>query len=212
MLEKLFSSKARVKILNLFLLNPNEKFYIRQLSRQLKLQLNSVRRELENLEKFGILTSMISKSEEPNVQITKSKKVKKSMVIKSKREKKYYQVNADFVLFEEIKALIMKAQILYEKDFIKKLEKIGRPNLLILTGMFVNNSSIAPVDLLIVGRFSKTKLANIIKDLENELGKEINYTLMDNQEFKYRKDITDIFLYNILEGRKIVAIDKWGIE
>ena len=63
MLSKLFGSTARIKILKLFILHPNEKYYIRQLARDLSLQLNSVRRELENLESFGILTSDISEME-----------------------------------------------------------------------------------------------------------------------------------------------------
>jgi len=191
MLEQLFGSRARVKLLKIFLLHPKEKYYIRQLSRQLKLQLNSVHRELENLEKFGILLTSKSSG--------------------NKQEKKYYQANTDFILFEEIKALIVKAQILYEKDFINKLKSIGKPRVLILAGFFVNNYD-SPIDLLIVGRFNKIKLLKLIKELENELGREINFTLMNFAEFKYRRDITDVFLYGILESRKIVVIDELGVS
>lgn len=188
MLGKLFGSKTRIKILKLFLLHPENKFYIRQIARDLKLQLNSVRRELENLEKFGLLTSDSVAN-----------------------EKKYYWVNIDFVLFEEIKQLIVKAQILYEKDFINKLQKTGKPKLLILSGLFVNNSN-SLIDLLIIGRFNKFKLLKLIKELEYELSKEINFTLMDTKEFKYRRDITDVFLYNILESKKIIVIDELGMS
>ncbi|MCK4554082.1 hypothetical protein KAU19_03905 [Candidatus Parcubacteria bacterium] len=211
MLEQLFGSRARVKILKLFLLNPNEKFYIRELSRRLKLQLNSVRRELENLERFGILSFDFGIGEGLDNKNNKSSRKKSRYISNIKQEKKYYQVNPDFILFEEIKLLIMKAQILYERDFIEKLEKIGKPKLLILTGIFVNKSS-STIDLLLVGRFNKNKLAKLIKELEYELGKEVNYALMDNKEFKYRKDVTDRFLYNILEGVKIVAIDRMGVS
>jgi DNA-binding transcriptional regulator YhcF (GntR family) len=193
MLEKLFGSNSRVKILKIFLLNANQKFYIRQLARDLKLQLNSVRRELENLEKFGLLISSVGSEGE-----------------KTKQEKKFYQVNPDFVLFEEIKALIMKAQILYEKDFIEKLKNIGKLKLLVLTGIFVNNPN-SPIDLLIVGKFNKLKFLKLIREIEKEMGREINYTLFDRQELKYRHDITDVFLYNVLEGRKIVVIDEIGL-
>ena len=116
MLEKLFGSKARVKILKLFLLHTQEKFYIRQLARDLKLQLNSVRRELENLDNFGILTSDF-KSEEMEAE-------KKQAA--SGQEKKYFRANTDFILFDEIKALMVKEQILYEKDFVRKLESVGK--------------------------------------------------------------------------------------
>ena len=207
MLEQLFGSRTRVKILNLFLLNPKEKFYIRQLSRKLKLQLNSVSRELENLEQFGILTSCF-KNDEENKNIAINNSLKNKILI-TKPEKKYYGVNTNFILFEEIKALIIKSKILYERDFINKLEKIGNPKLLILTGIFVNKLN-SPIDLLLIGKFNKIKLAKLIKDLESELGKEVNYALMDRKEFKYRKDITDIFLYNILESKKIIAIDNIG--
>ncbi len=199
MLSKLFGSRARVKILKLFLLHPEEKFYIRQLSRDLGLQINSVRRELENLEKFGLLISVASEN-------NKEQNKKNNQEIGTP-EKKYYQVNTDFVLYEEIKALIVKAQVLYEKDFVEKLKKIGKIKLLILTGIFTNYPE-SPVDILVVGRLNKAKFLRIIKELENDMGRELNYTLLDYREYKYRRDITDVFLYNILEGKKIVVIDE----
>ncbi|MFH1427572.1 MAG: hypothetical protein ABIG60_03520 [Patescibacteria group bacterium] len=205
MLGKLFGSNARVKILKIFLLHPDEKYYIRQLARDLKLQVNSVRRELENLEQFGLLISNTGAKE--SEEKSKTKKPNNS----SGQEKKYYQTNNDFVLFEEVKALIIKAQILYEKDFIAKLEKIGRIKLFILTGFFVNNP-ICQTDMLIIGHLNKNKLAKIIAGLEYELGRELNFTLMDYKEFNYRRNITDIFLYDILEGKNIVVIDEIGLS
>jgi len=202
MLEKLFGSNARVKILKLFLLNPTEKFYIRQLSRNLKLQLNSVSRELENLEKFGILTS--------DMKNEAGEAAEKEAA--GGQDKKYFRANPNFVLFDEIKALIVKAQILYEKDFVRKLNSIGKVKLLVLTGIFVNNPSTL-IDILIVGnKINKVKLIKLIRELEIELGKEINFTVFDSQEFKYRRDITDIFLYGILDGRKLVVIDEVGLS
>ncbi|MDO8667944.1 MAG: winged helix-turn-helix domain-containing protein [bacterium] len=203
MLEKLFGSKTRVKILKLFLIHPLDKYYIRQLSRDLKLQLNSVRRELENLENFGILTS---DAKEINSQEESEGKKEPA----TGQEKKYYRANPNFVLFDEIKALIVKAQILYEKDFVRKLQAIGKIKLLVLTGIFVNNQS-SLIDILLVGNINKVKLIKLIKELEVELGKEINFTVFNPQEFKYRRDITDIFLYGILEGRKLIVINEVGL-
>lgn len=215
MLEKLFGSNARVKILKLFLLNPAEKFYIRQLSRDLKLQLNSVRRELENLEKFGILTSDMKNEEEGKGEKEAAGGPASPSSLSGRQaggqEKKYYRANPNFVLFDEIKALIVKAQILYEKDFVRKLNSIGKVKLLVLTGIFVNNSNTL-IDILIVGKINKIKLVKLIGELEVELGKEINFTVFDSQEFKYRRDITDIFLYGILDGRKMVVIDEVGLS
>ena len=227
MLAKLFGSNSRVKILKLFLMRTNDKFYIRQIARDLGLQLNSVRRELENLEKFGLLISgqeavdknesSIKTKEEIITKIAKNfkeslkvkKKLKKNAII-NKTEKKYYSVNKDFILFDEIKALIVKSQILYEKDFVEKLYQAGKPKLLILSGFFVNDDQ-AVVDLFIVGRINKSKLLKLIKSLENQMGREINFTLMDVKEFNYRRNITDIFLYDILERKKIIVVDELEI-
>lgn len=210
MLGKLFGSNARVKILKLFILHPKEKFYIRQISRDLKLQLNSVRRELDNLEQFGMLVSNPSGNSEEDQAGDNSESDKKKNPEAGKSDRKYYQANVNFVLYDEIKSLLVKAQFLYERDFLEKVQKAGKARLLILTGFFVNKTDCS-VDMLMVGRFDKEKLFKIVKNLEVELGREVNYTVMDSKEFKYRKDITDIFLYDILEGRKIVAIDELGI-
>ncbi|RLC39082.1 hypothetical protein DRH27_00575 [Candidatus Falkowbacteria bacterium] len=218
MLGKLFGSKTRVKILKLFLSKPDERFYIRQIARDLKLQLNSVRRELENLEQFGLLTSSpMDLSEKPpeeeiviqtlsDVKESKKKKKIKKEALPTKTDKKYFRVNTDFILYEEIKALIIKAQVLYEKDFINKISKIGNLRLLILSGYFVNDPA-APVDLFIVGKFNKNKLTKLIGELESDLNREINYTIMALKEYQFRRDITDIFLYDLLERRNIVVID-----
>lgn len=180
-----------------FLFNPEEKYYIRQLARDLALQVNSVRRELENLKDFGLLKEEAAETE-------KSPE-------KTNQEKKYYRVNKSFALFEDLKALVAKSQILYKEDLVKSIEKLGSIKLLLLTGIFVNKFN-SPIDILIVGRVNKEKLIKTIKDLEKDLGREVNYTLMDATEFKYRRDITDIFLYDVLEGEKIVVIDEIGLS
>jgi len=211
MLGQLFGSNARVKILKIFLFNPEEKYYIRELARRLKLQVNSVRRELDNLEKFGILISGANIGAEKTDGDSFAVETRRGASLQcDSQEKKYYKANADFVLYEEIKSLIIKAQILYGRDFIDKLKEAGKIKLLVLTGKFVNEPDF-PVDLLIVGRFNKIKLVKLIKELEKELGREVNFTVMDAKEFKYRRDITDVFLYSILEGKNIVAVDEAGV-
>ncbi len=222
MLSNLLGSKARVKILKLFLLNSNESYYIRQIARDLDLQVNSVRRELENLEQFGLLMTNFSTEKKSEDLFNNKKKTKSgdenrldkieslekkaSKKESNKQEKKYYQLNKNFVLYNEIKALIAKSQILASKDFIKNLKKIAQPKYLALTGAFVNENF--PVDMVIVGKVNKTKFKKIVSDLEKEVGKEINYTIMNQKEFNYRREITDVFIYNVMEAKKMVLIDN----
>lgn len=190
MLNALFGSEARTKILNLLLLPTEQKYYLQQIVRDLNLPANSVKRELENLEKFGLIGS-------EKILIGSSKK----------SEKKYYSANKNFVLYPEIKALFIKSQILSSQKFILGLQKICQPKFLALTGLFTNYSE-AQTDLLIVGHVRRPAFLKLIKDLEKDLGREINYTIMEEREFRYRREIMDIFLYQILEGKTIVLIDN----
>lgn len=218
MLDKLFGSNARVKLLKLFLLHPDKRFYIREIARELDLQLNSVFRELNNLEEIGLLIaeSGPEPEEEPAWAIAEPEEPKKKSKAKDKEadskknDRKYYRANTDFLFFNEIKALIVKSQMLYEKDFSEKLKKVGDIKLMVLTGFFVNNVN-APIDLLIVGTLNKKKLTKVISDLESQIIKDVNYAVMTDEEFKYRREIADVFLYNILDGEKIVVVDYDGI-
>ncbi len=225
MLTKLFGSNARAKLLKTFLFNPEERYYIRQLSRDLELQVNSVRRELENLESFGLLISEIVSAKLEKVQeaekairdlneninteeITEEKEKPKTKAVG--QDKKYFRINKTFPLFEDIKSLIVKSQSLYKDDFIQKLKEVGDIKLLVLTGVFVNKLD-AVVDLFIVGEIDKEKLKETISGLEEELGREINFTVMEEKEFKYRRDIMDIFIYDLLDGDNFIVIDELGI-
>ena len=213
MLDKLFGSKARVKLLKLFLLHPQDKFYIREISRHLGLQLNSVHRELTNLEELGLIISSTEEDSEEAIAVkkkTSSAKVKPVKTAAKKQEKKYYQINTDFVFFKEIKALVVKAQILYEKDFTSKLRKVGEIDIMILTGLFMNDLE-SDIDLFLVGKFNSTKLGKVVKELEKDLVREVNYAVMTEEEFRYRREIADIFLYKILDNPKIVVVDNLEI-
>ena len=195
MLEHLFGSKTRVKLLRIFLNHPENSYYVRELTRLSKVQINAVRRELQNLEQLGIIVS---------VEEQEGEKPKKR---KSRQDKKYYQVNTNYVLFPELKALMLKAQLLLEYDLAKKVSKMGTVKYLVLTGIFVGFIG-APTDLFVVGNIKRDKLARLIRKFEKELNYEINFTLMNQSEYKYRKDITDRFLYSILENKKIVVVDE----
>lgn len=186
MLSQLFGSEARVKILNIFLTKPEGKYYLRQLARDLDLQVNSVRRELLNLETLGLIIPLISE-------------------VKSK-EKKYYAVNRDFLLFNEIKSLFIKAQLFSTREFAEDVQKICTPKLFILTGFFVGSNE-SKTDILLVGKVNKEKFTKLIKNLEKSVNREVNYTIMDEKEFAYRQEIFDVFIHNLIEGKKIVIND-----
>ena len=206
MLEQLFGSKTRVKLLRLFLNNPSQPFYLRELARKLKTQLNSVRREVNNLVKLGIIKSVHLAD-----SASESNKSKKKRMIRKRGSKKYFLANTDFILYPELKALLLKAQLLLERNFVSKIERMAKVKLFILTGIFVGIEGFA-TDMLLVGTVNRKRLAHIVRDFEKELNRNINYTVMSVQEYKYRQDITDRFLYDILEGRKMIITDRITLD
>ncbi len=197
MLDAIFGSEARVKILSLFLLHPEARYYSLQISRDLKLPAASVRREMENIVKFGL----IMEASAPTLEVSAGKKEKAT------GEKKYFEVNKNFILYPEIKALFIKAQVLSSQKFILNLQKNFQPKMLALTGFFTNYPE-AQTDILIVGHIRRPAFLKLITELEKDLGHEINFTILEEKEFKYRQEIMDIFLYNILEGKMIILIDN----
>lgn len=172
MLKQLFTSNTRVKLLKLFLLNPDEEYFIRELTRKLEEQINSVRRELDNLKKIGLLKT------------------------RSKNRKKYYIVNKNFVVFHELRNIFLKA--LSEKDsLVSGISELGEVELIMLSGMFIEKED-TPVDLLIVGKIDREKLETWLGS-ELETAQPVRFSLMSKEEYLYRKKCNDKFLHDILE-------------
>lgn len=202
MLEQLFGSKTRVRLLRLFLNNAKSAFFVRELSRKIGAQINAIRNELENLEDMGLI-SVVTDPE----GLTESEEDRgRSKNRRSAQQRKYYRLNAESLLYPEMRALFMKSQVMLEKDFIRKISAAGNISYLALTGFFVSEEP-CPTDLLIVGKINQDKLSRVIKDFERSVGREVNYTVFTPQEYRYRRDVTDRFLYSILESRKLVVID-----
>lgn len=183
MLEKLFGSRTRVKLLRLFLNDSSAQFFVREISRAIDEQINSVRRELQNLEEIGLLGN------------------------EERDKKKYYFVNEDFILFNELRSLILKSRLTLEKGFIKSIQNIGPIAYFALTGYFVNDPD-AKVDMFLVGNVGRGKLDKLLNQFKSSFGHQLRYTIMTMEEYNYRKDITDKFLYEIINSKKLVVINK----
>jgi hypothetical protein len=192
MLEQLFGSQTRVKLLQLFLNNPEDKFFVRELTRVIDSQINAVRRELENLESMEIIKIIPEELDDKNAK---------------KSRQKFFKANTKFVLYPELKSIIQKSQFLLNRKLANSLKKIGKLYYLALTGYFVGDKD-SPIDILIVGKFRKSSVERIIKNFEKNFKREINYTLLDKDEFAYRRSVADRFLYAILDGEKIVMVDE----
>lgn len=193
MLEHLFGSKTRVKVLRAFFRDGQEKYYVRELTRLLDVQINAVRRELAILMKVGLVK-----------EVEDGKK-------RTARQRKYYTLNKESLLYPEMHALLMKAKLLEEQHFIKLLQdKAGKLDILLLTGRFTGDKKV-PSDILLVGDIKEKAVANLIAKYEKEFGFDIRYTMFSTKEFADRRHIMDKFLYQLFEAKHMKIIDTLGI-
>lgn len=188
MVEQLFGSKTRVKLLQLFYSNPNRSFYVREITRKIDEQINSVRRELANLLSIGIISS------------------------DTNNNRLYYEVNQDYEYYEPLAAIfgggVMSAPAAPAADEqASSIKSLGNVTLAFYTGQFTRDET-SGTDLLIVGDINPTKLTKFIAELEAKEGKEIRYTVMPEQEFKYRQQVNDRFLSLVMDAKKQILIDK----
>jgi len=181
MLKALFSSNTRIKLLNLFLLHPDEEYFIRELTRKLDEQINSIRRELDNLKKIGLLRSKV------------------------RNRKKYYIINQDFSIFNELKNMFLKANNT-DDHLVRQISKMGNVELLILNGAFVGKD--ASVDLLIVGELDKSQLQNLLSHASKPK-EDVKFAIITKKDFLYRLECKDKFVHTMItDTSSIIAINK----
>ncbi|HUD10636.1 MAG TPA: transcriptional regulator [Candidatus Saccharimonadales bacterium] len=193
MIEQLFGSKTRVKLLQLFYSNPNRSFYVREITRKIDEQINSVRRELSNLLSIGIITS------------------------DNTNNKLYYEVNQKYKYYEPLheifgggvrKVVSKKAGALDEQqtEVESDLKAVGHIDLAVYTGQFTRDET-AGIDLLVVGDVNPNALQKYVDGLEVKENKSIRYTIMSLPDFRYRQQIRDRFATAIAQSKKQVLVD-----
>ncbi|MBU4076923.1 MAG: nucleotidyltransferase domain-containing protein [Euryarchaeota archaeon] len=185
MLENLFTSKTRVKLLTLFLLNPGTELYVREIARRTNENTNAVRRELKNLEEIGLLTSA------------------------RKGNLKYYAVNKSMSIYAELTNIILKTESV-GKILTENLMKIGDIKAAFIYGSFAegNAGGKSDIDLFIIGHVHEDELILCIEKLETQLSREINYVLFTPDELNGRIQNKDPFVRNVLKEKKVMLIGE----
>ncbi|HNQ33178.1 MAG: Nucleotidyltransferase domain protein [Euryarchaeota archaeon ADurb.Bin009] len=183
MLEALIPSKARVKLLTLFLLNPESEFYIREIVRMTGENINGVRRELANLESFGLLIG------------------------RRRGNQHYFTVNRDFFLYTDLQQLVLKTEGV-ARVIRENLSSLQNIECMFIYGSFARGTAggRSDIDLFIVGDVNEEVLIPLVHTGERAINREINYTLMRGSEFAQRRETGDPFVKNVMGERKIMII------
>ncbi len=198
MIDALFGSKTRIKLLHLFLNNPGKAFYVREITRLVDEQINSVRRELSNLLEVGVITNASSDN------------------------KLYYEVNQLYefylpfrTIFGDPKAEKTPSTSIASRDgeevaWQSIVRKLAGIRVAIAAGILVKNSA-SPIDLMLVGDLSSKRVDEAVKEAEKIAGKELRFTTIRYDEFYYRLSVRDRFIQSILTNKHVVLLDTDNI-
>lgn len=193
-INALFGSKTRVKLLNLFFNSPDQKFYVREISRTIDEQVNSVRRELTNLESVGVVKNS-----------TEDRKI-------------YYQANQRFKYYLPLRVIFAGVKIGDGISVDKKTADIDKwqselsdiqkeVELLVLFGVLADDPK-SNIDMLLVGDNYEHKLSEWASNIENKEGRELNYMILSMEDFYYRYTTQDTFIKGLFESSHKVIFDK----
>jgi predicted nucleotidyltransferase len=183
MLERLFTSRVRVRLLTLFITHPSESFYIRQITRITGETYNNIRQELQNLAALGF----IQEERQANAL--------------------YYKVNTEHFLFPEIKILILKTEAVGDR-LREALSTLGNIQVAFLYGSTAKGTDFpsSDIDLMVIGEVNLDVLDKMINTIEEEIGRTVNYTLFSAKEWQNRVKQRNSFVKDVLIHKKIFLI------
>lgn len=183
-IELLFGSKARWRLIKFFLLNEHKEYTVKDIAQRNKLDLKEINPILTQLLKARFLD------------------------FKQKKKSKVYFTNVDHTFYQELKGLVVRSNIYPQCESLGKIKTLGDVRLSLISGIFINYPK-AKTDLLIVGdSISRAKMNHLLEDLEAEMGREINYSLMTLAEFKYRANMVDKFITEVLIEPHEIIVNK----
>lgn len=190
-LEKLFGSQAKVKIMSLFIYNPEAVYDPKGVAVKSKVKIDTVRRELRTLQ---------------------NAKLAKRRVVSYKGKKiNGWTLDTAFQYLKPLQELLTHMGPLSHQELIKRMAKIGRIKMIVISGVFTQQWD-GRVDLLIVGdRINRNLLATTLRTLESEIGKDLHYAALETSDFQYRLGIGDKLVRDIFDYPHEVVLDKLGL-
>jgi hypothetical protein len=173
---QLFESRVKARLIKFFMLNDKREYSQHEVVEKNKMSSLQITKELNRFEKMKLI------------------------FVRTKKGKRFFQTNTGFIFYPELKNLVVKSNTMPECRSLSQIKNLGKVKLALISGVFLNYPK-GRADLLIVGdEMSRAKLKHLLENLEAEVGKEINYSFMSSDEFKYRTDMLDKFIMEFLES------------
>ncbi len=203
-LEQLFGSAAKVKIMRLFLFNPSATYDVKDIQERAKVQPAALRKEINLLHKIGFIKKKVFAKD------VKKVKGKKTLIIKQKTNG--WVLDTKFYYLAPLQNFLIHLNPLRHQEIIRKLNRVGKIKLLIISGVFIQEVE-SRIDILVVGDHLKTQaLESVIGTIEAEIGKELKYSTFETSDFQYRLGMCDKLVRDILDYPHEKVIDKLGVS
>lgn len=206
-LEGLFESRIKVKLIKIFLRNKDHYFTLDEIILKTKEDPSSVRYQLKKLVEVdlvkSILTTKLSESGDG------AQKPHDKIFTKPRR---FFVTNKSFEFLSDLERIFFKSIAVNKDMLLEKLKTIGKIKLVLISGVFINKTG-TRIDLLVVGDgIQERPLAELVANIEEELGQEIRFSALETREFYYRMDMFDNFLRTVLAEPSEVLIDTLGVK
>ena len=202
-LSKLFSGLDRVKVMRLFLFNPEMLLSLEQIMDKAKISSKSAKSEIEVLNKAGMI------KDKKSVQTVSVKR--RGKVSELKKKVICWHLDPDFEYLLPLQNLLINTRPLRPNEILKRLSNVGKLKMIIVSGVFIQNSD-SRVDLLIVGdNLKRTSIDRIVKTMEAEIGKELTFASFETADFHYRLGMYDKLIRDILDYPHQKLLDKLNL-
>jgi len=202
-LTAIFGTQAKVRMLRLFLFNPETPFFLEELVDRTKRTPKEIRHELQMFLKSDLLKKRLTTKDVAGLSAGQGSKKVHGLS---------YQLNPKFIYLNELKSFLTIASISADASLLRRFSNIGRLKLLVASGIFNQNWD-ARVDLLIVGDdLDLARIEHAIKAIEAEVGKELSYSAFETGDFEYRLGIHDRLIRDILDYPHVTLLDRLGVE
>jgi len=202
-LTAIFGNQAKVRVLRLFLFNPETPFFLSEVVERTKCGSVQVRKELSSFLKIGLLKKRLTTKEIPAALGTGAPK---------KLQGLSYALNTKFIYIDQLKNFLTVSSVSADEELLHRFSNSGKLKLVVASGVFIQNWD-ARVDMLVVGdELDLRRIEATMKSVEAEIGKEISYSAFETQDFEYRLGIHDRLIRDILDYPHVTLLDRLGVE
>jgi hypothetical protein len=203
-LSKIFGGEQRVKVMRLFLFNPDQLFSLDQIVEKAKISKKIAKSEIDTLVKASMIRH------QRTVQVVQSKR--RGRIAEIKKRVDGWCLDSSFEYLSQMQNLLINTRPLRKEEILKKVNGVGKLKLVIISGVFIQDKD-SRVDLLIVGDNLKLKaIDRIVKTMESEIGKELVFASFETADFLYRLGMYDKLIRDILDFPHQKLIEKLNIK